>query len=233
MDTWAGRKLLNSTAPEPDKSVWQKIEEFYDDKNNFAMFLVLPMLVIVYGGCSLIYCIAKCRRRFKKKKHKKMTKFVDEKDEEDDEPITDRDRHRRDDPSQDRRGGKQTSTSDVRVGMERENSGTPLPWQVPDDKESLYPQKNPPRKPRNGHPSPPPPYDDADMIPMQKRSMNRPMMNTVSNPGNDNNRNLNAMESYAMAKQAAELLRQDAFCQPIGPGYKKQRRMVFVAEWDV
>ncbi|XP_033759967.1 uncharacterized protein LOC117342089 [Pecten maximus] len=231
-DSFTGRKLLNSTAPEPDKSIWQEIEEFYEDKNNFAMYLVLPLLVFVYGGCSLIYCIAKCRRHLKKKKHK-QSKF-DRQDIDDDEgPLTDR--NDTEEPRQERRGAKQTSASDVRVAVDRENTSTPLPWQVPDDKESLYPHKNPPpRKPEqrnamnnhpNNHSSPPPPYDDFGGKPV----MNRPMVNTVSNPGNDH-RNRNAMESYAMAKQAAELLRQEDHYRQGGGGYKKAKRLVFVAD---
>ncbi|XP_069103639.1 uncharacterized protein [Argopecten irradians] len=230
------RKLLNSnaTVAEEEQSFWRKIEVFYEDKNNFAMYLVLPLLVFVYGGCSLIYCIAKCRRHLKKKKHKQ--KFDRQDVDDDDIPITERTDVQ--EPRQERRGGKQTSASDVRVAVDRDT--TPLPWQVPDDKESLYPQKTapPPRKsePRNAmnnhhnnhpnnHPSPPPPYDDFG----GKPAMNRPMVNTISNPGNDH-RNRNAMESYAMAKQAAELLRQEDHYRPGGGGYKKAKRLVFVAD---
>ncbi|XP_060073933.1 uncharacterized protein LOC132553690 [Ylistrum balloti] len=226
-----GRRLLNSTAPEPDKSIWQKIEEFYDDKNNFAMYLVLPLLVFVYGGCSLIYCIAKCRRHLKKKKHKEMSKLDRQDiDDDDDEPVTERTDSV--EPRQERKGAKQTSASDVRVAMDRENTTTSLPWQVPDEQENLYqrkpapppPRKAEPRNALNNHPSPPPPYDAFS----PKPAMNRAMMNTVSNPGNDH-RTRNAMESYAMAKQAAELLRQEDHYRP-GGGYKKAKRLVFVAD---
>ncbi|OWF56717.1 hypothetical protein KP79_PYT20176 [Mizuhopecten yessoensis] len=226
--SFSGRKLLNSTEPAADKSVWQQIEEFYDDKNNFAMYLVLPLLVFVYGGCSLIYCIAKCRKHLKKKKRKEMSKF-DRQNIDDDGPMTER--NEREEPRQERRGTKQTSASDVRVAVDRENTSTPLPWQVPDDTESLYPQKNaprkaePPREPAYNHQSPPPPYDHYPAKP----AMNRPMVNTVSNPGNDH-RNRNAMESYAMAKQAAELLRQEDHYRPGEGGYKKAKRLVFVAD---
>ncbi|CAG5115779.1 unnamed protein product, partial [Candidula unifasciata] len=53
------RRSTNSTTG--SKSVWQKIEEFYSDKNNMAMYCVLPILILIYGGCSSIYCIHKCR----------------------------------------------------------------------------------------------------------------------------------------------------------------------------
>ena len=49
---------------------WDDVETFYDDKNNFAMYLVLPIIVIVYGGCAVIYCIARCRRYMKRRKRK-------------------------------------------------------------------------------------------------------------------------------------------------------------------
>lgn len=51
------------------------IEAFFQDNNNMAMYVVLPLIVLVYGGCSAIYCVAKCRRYLRKrnrqKKHKK------------------------------------------------------------------------------------------------------------------------------------------------------------------
>ena len=54
-----------TVAPDEDKSLWEKIEEFYSDNNNMAMYCVLPIIVLVYGGCSFIYCVYKCRRCFR------------------------------------------------------------------------------------------------------------------------------------------------------------------------
>ncbi|XP_021360078.1 uncharacterized protein LOC110454729 [Mizuhopecten yessoensis] len=34
---------------------------FLDDPNNVAMFIVLPAIVFVYGGCICIYCVHKCQ----------------------------------------------------------------------------------------------------------------------------------------------------------------------------
>ncbi|GFN96136.1 hypothetical protein PoB_002264200 [Plakobranchus ocellatus] len=36
--------------------------DFFDDDNNKAMYLVLPAMVLVYGGCAMIYCVHRCRR---------------------------------------------------------------------------------------------------------------------------------------------------------------------------
>ncbi|XP_059164116.1 uncharacterized protein LOC131947048 [Physella acuta] len=64
------RDTGNSTSG--DKSIWQKIEEFYSDKNNMAMYCVLPVLILIYGGCSAIYCIHKCRVYLRRRKHKRL-----------------------------------------------------------------------------------------------------------------------------------------------------------------
>ncbi|XP_070212977.1 uncharacterized protein [Littorina saxatilis] len=72
------RHLLNTNettqaAPaEESKSLWQEIEEFYSDSNNMAMYCVLPLIVLVYGGCSAIYCVYKCRRYLRRRKHKRL-----------------------------------------------------------------------------------------------------------------------------------------------------------------
>ncbi|RUS70738.1 hypothetical protein EGW08_021496 [Elysia chlorotica] len=36
--------------------------DFFDDDNNKAMYLVLPGMVLIYGGCAFIYCAHRCRR---------------------------------------------------------------------------------------------------------------------------------------------------------------------------
>ncbi|XP_059167399.1 uncharacterized protein LOC131949571 [Physella acuta] len=45
---------------------------FLDDNNNLAMYVVLPVMVAVYGGCALIYCIHRCRRYCVRQKKKKV-----------------------------------------------------------------------------------------------------------------------------------------------------------------
>ncbi|XP_076435328.1 uncharacterized protein LOC143275238 [Babylonia areolata] len=35
-----------------------------------AMYCVLPLIVLVYGGCSAIYCVHKCHRYFRRRRHK-------------------------------------------------------------------------------------------------------------------------------------------------------------------
>ena len=51
-------QLNPSTAPTttPDDG------DFFDDDNNKAMYLVLPAMVLIYGGCAFIYCAHRCRR---------------------------------------------------------------------------------------------------------------------------------------------------------------------------
>ena len=73
------RRSVNGTtnttsAPDPTPAPAQPpqyknaVEEFYADPNNRAMYLVLPLIILVYGGCSSIYCIYKCRRYLKRKR---------------------------------------------------------------------------------------------------------------------------------------------------------------------
>ena len=35
---------------------------FLDDPYNMAMYVVLPTMIVVYGGCCFIYCMAKLHR---------------------------------------------------------------------------------------------------------------------------------------------------------------------------
>jgi hypothetical protein len=108
---------------------WGDVEDFYADKNNFAMYLVLPIIVIVYGGCAVIYCIARCRRYLRRKKKKSLPQqeFEDEPVEEPrtNVPVVNL---RQDGGATNREGA--SSSSEVRVSVERD-SETPLPWQVP------------------------------------------------------------------------------------------------------
>lgn len=71
------RKLLssnNESNSENDNSIGAKIREFYADDNNMALFCILPLLILIYGGCSVIYCIHKCKKNFKKKKQERKQK---------------------------------------------------------------------------------------------------------------------------------------------------------------
>ncbi|XP_067670325.1 uncharacterized protein [Haliotis asinina] len=61
-----------------EKDLLTKINEFYADKNNMAMFCVLPVMIIIYGGCSAIYCAAKCRR-YIRKRHTRSSNHHDDK----------------------------------------------------------------------------------------------------------------------------------------------------------
>ena len=140
---------------------WDDVETFYADKNNFAMYLVLPIIVLVYGGCAVIYCIARCRRYIRRKKKKPLTDQEDEPDDSMTNLTADHnDRNERSErngipsipvrsnnvnhvpsiPVQQREGA-QTS-SDVHVSVNHD-SGTPLPWQVPDEQVPPTPRAAP------------------------------------------------------------------------------------------
>ncbi|KAK3095303.1 hypothetical protein FSP39_012986, partial [Pinctada imbricata] len=56
------------------------VEEFYADPNNRAMYLVLPLIILVYGGCSSIYCIYKCRRYLKRRRLENQMKDMKRED---------------------------------------------------------------------------------------------------------------------------------------------------------
>lgn len=158
---------------------WSDIEEFYQDKNNFAMYLVLPIIVIVYGGCAVIYCIARCRRYMRRKRKKKL------RNEEfsENEPLEAGSAEPAPIPSipvASARDGAATS-SEVNVSMNHERD-TPLPWQVPGDNQAMngavamapvaaaaksngYANKgfedDYPQKTRHPSPRPPPSYDET------------------------------------------------------------------------
>lgn len=108
---------------------WEDVEEFYADKNNFAMYLVLPIIVIVYGGCAVIYCIARCRRYLRRKKRKSHRKQQLKENEPLNESSTPQIPSVPVLPVGSHRDGS-SSSSEVRVSVERD-SETPLPWQVP------------------------------------------------------------------------------------------------------
>lgn len=278
------RRLLNSTDIEPEKSVFEKIKEFYDDPNNLAMYGVLPLIVLVYGGFCVIYCVCKGYDDCKKKKNKKSKKRL-LRDDDNDELLSsssNENNNNMKNDSVDTRNNpdrsvtraamagavaknstqprkQATSTSDVKLAVERENS-TPLPWAIPDD-DALYPtkEKAPPPAPvqepklnlkplpvkqpdnrykppnRKPHPdmhmppSPPPPYDFGRRDSVEEISMNPRRVNAVSNRSNDPRKAMNAMEQYALARQAAQLLRVENG-QSGQPGMKKPKRLVFVAE---
>ena len=149
---------------------WNDIEVFYEDKNNFAMYLVLPIIVIVYGGCAVIYCIARCRRYVRRKRKKKLHSSNLAEDEPLDGgcvepaiipsiPVS--------------RDGATTSTD---VNLSERDRETPLPWQVPGDTAPIgataavmnkksYTNKGyeDDRQHKSAHPSPrpPPSYDET------------------------------------------------------------------------
>lgn len=166
----AGHHLLHRSKRDLQ---WSDIEEFYQDKNNFAMYLVLPIIVIVYGGCAVIYCIARCRRYMRRKRKKKLRGHHDITENE---PLDGGQAEPTPIPSipvAAAREGAATS-SEVRVSMNNERE-TPLPWQVPGDYQAVggavaaantgYSNKgyeeDLPQKNRDPSPRPPPSYDET------------------------------------------------------------------------
>ncbi|KAL8595986.1 hypothetical protein ACOMHN_018298 [Nucella lapillus] len=135
-DMVLGRHLLSSNAteettsapaaPDEDKSIWEKIEEFYSDNNNMAMYCVLPLIVLVYGGCSAIYCVYKCRRYFRRRgKHKRLRN-------EDSNSVSEDEKN---DLNQDGDGAgrpvKTVSGTTWEDNYNVERKKTPLPWDTP------------------------------------------------------------------------------------------------------
>lgn len=144
---------MNATTPAPvaavaeDKSFFEQVEEFYEDKNNFAMYLVLPCIVLVYGGCSAIYCCYKCRQQLCSKKKGKG------KDDDDDDGGKHSTMANQTNDKMSLIGGSpenpgkkaaanqirpasKASISDVNVGMGNE---TPLPWAIPEKEDKPSP----------------------------------------------------------------------------------------------
>ncbi|XP_041347372.1 uncharacterized protein LOC121367332 [Gigantopelta aegis] len=120
--------------PPEEKDTWTKIGEFYADNNNMAMYLVLPLIILVYGGCSVIYCVAKCRRYMKRQHQKKIREDKMQLNPEDKNDLN----HDEEAPSYDAKQTYPTAlsspnfTNDVNYNR-GSTSGTPLPSQVPDD----------------------------------------------------------------------------------------------------
>jgi hypothetical protein len=143
-----------------DKSLWGQIEEFYSDKNNMAMYLVLPLIVIVYGGCSLIFCIHKCMQYCKKSKKKRDREALLQESRR--KSIVTRSEHRPRSIA--------SIHPEITQSTEPKRTPTPLPWQVPDDSETE--QNKATERSTHSHKvsrahtgkTPPPPYKEVDDI---------------------------------------------------------------------
>ncbi|XP_061170581.1 uncharacterized protein LOC133179918 [Saccostrea echinata] len=147
-----------------ENSLWGKIMDFYSDNNNMAMYLVLPLIVIVYGGCSLIFCIHKCMQYCKKTKRKKDKKALLQGNRKN-SIVTER-----------LVGNRPRSLASIHPEInqtnEQKRETTPLPWQIPDESETE--QKKTEVAPLKGNTSshkvtrthtgktPPPPYKEVD-----------------------------------------------------------------------
>jgi hypothetical protein len=115
------------------------------------MYLVLPCIVLVYGGCSAIYCCYKCRQLCTKKKDKEKKKNI-ESDDESNDVISQNNNHdktslvasspekqaARAAASNHVRPASKASVSDVYVGVT-----TPLPWAIPEEHQTEK-KKHPP-----------------------------------------------------------------------------------------
>ncbi|KAK6196357.1 hypothetical protein SNE40_001596 [Patella caerulea] len=75
----------NSTTT-TNNSLLNIISEFYSDKNNVAMYLVLPIIVSVYGGCCVFYCLHKLKRYIHKQRSQPLSAESEESPEDDQVP---------------------------------------------------------------------------------------------------------------------------------------------------
>ncbi|XP_041354807.1 uncharacterized protein LOC121372514 [Gigantopelta aegis] len=50
-----------------EKTYSSDLERFFASDYNKATYLVLPAMIIIYGGCSAIYCVAKLRRYLRRR----------------------------------------------------------------------------------------------------------------------------------------------------------------------
>ncbi|XP_076453513.1 uncharacterized protein LOC143288770 [Babylonia areolata] len=129
-------ETLETTAspPEEDKSIWEEIEEFYSDSNNMAMYCVLPLIVLVYGGCSAIYCIYKCRRYFRRRgKHKRLNNEDTSSVSGDERNDLNQEADSEGQPIKTVSGStwEDNSAAFTDVGYNVQRKKTPLPWDTP------------------------------------------------------------------------------------------------------
>ncbi|XP_046579216.1 uncharacterized protein LOC124286822 isoform X1 [Haliotis rubra] len=59
-----------------EKTYGSELERFFADDHNKAMYLVLPCIVLVYGGCGVIYCCSRIRRYFQREKRRKRREML-------------------------------------------------------------------------------------------------------------------------------------------------------------
>ena len=206
-----------------DKSLWGKIEDFYSDKNNMAMYLVLPAIVIVYGGCSLIFCIYKCMGYCKKSKKKKdRRKLIPE-------------NRRKSIIMQRKVDNRPRSTASIHPvvtqSTEQARKTTPLPWQVTDtsDMEENKVKETAPTRDTAQHKfprshtgkTPPPPYQEVeDTI----------YLSGPQQPGYPTSGYQPKKQEYSPLELTKQLLRVGDDEKNIMRGRKK--RLVFTTDWQ-
>lgn len=202
------------------KSVWDEIEEFYSDKNNMAMYLVLPLIVIVYGGCSLIFCIHKCMQYCKKSKKRR------------DREVLLQDNRRKSIITQSQLENRPRSIAsihpEVTQSTEQKRTPTPLPWQVPDDSETERNITTDVPSKRNTHPhkvsrvhtgkTPPPPYKEVEDI---------IVLSGPQHPGYPSN-HYSKKQDYSPLELTKQLLRLGDDEKEVRRGRKK--RLVFTTD---
>lgn len=205
-----------------DNSLWGQIEQFYSDKNNMAMYLVLPLIVLVYGGCSLIFCIYKCMGYCKKSKRRK------------DRQLLIKENRRRSIVTQRQVDNRPRSTASIHPEItqttEQKTRTTPLPWEVPDNSETkvkqmdarskhgnTMPQKGP--KTHTGK-TPPPPYQEVeDVI----------YLSGPKQPGYPTSGYQPKKQEYSPLELTKQLLRIGDEEKNLMRGRKK--RLVFTTDW--
>ena len=80
------RRSTNTTTATSSSS---EEEDLFGESNKLAMYVVVPVLFLVYGGCACIYCCYRCRHYMKEhpplEKIRKIVRRVDRPKEENDD----------------------------------------------------------------------------------------------------------------------------------------------------
>ncbi|XP_070213235.1 uncharacterized protein [Littorina saxatilis] len=74
----------STQATETEDDGKKHYDKFLDDPYNMAMYVVLPTMVFIYGGCCFIYCMAKCNRYCRRKARRRARQQLIQKDDQND-----------------------------------------------------------------------------------------------------------------------------------------------------
>ncbi|XP_046579225.1 uncharacterized protein LOC124286829 [Haliotis rubra] len=253
-------EIVSSTtlAYPQEKDLLTKINEFYADKNNMAMFCVLPVMIIIYGGCSAIYCAAKCRR-YIRKRHTRSSNHHDDKahiNNEDQNDVSNSE-FINIPPSE-------TGSPRTFISPPAPTGPTPLPWYTPADPMVPPPSSVPPKFTRGQNHRQTNHGDDRHRAYKDILQVKRPMYGTngykdepkghicdlygmaspehstdisgrdsVMSYKNELLARFDALSTFTMAKKAANILRTGSNSTKKEPDLfngKPKQKMIFIAE---